>query len=104
MIRRPPRSTLFPYTTLFRSHSAVRANDAGKRHPRVGLSRYILVSESVIPVVLAHGEIMHMHMLSRTDGSAGNADYLSVTANGFTRRECGERDFVACPGKILPNA
>src|SRR2546426_1826140 len=25
MIRRPPRSTLFPYTTLFRSHG--RAND-----------------------------------------------------------------------------
>src|SRR3712207_7849626 len=25
MIRRPPRSTLFPYTTLFRSHSAVAA-------------------------------------------------------------------------------
>src|SRR3989449_2958497 len=24
MIRRPPRSTLFPYTTLFRSHPAVR--------------------------------------------------------------------------------
>src|SRR6201992_4473567 len=25
MIRRPPRSTLFPYTTLFRSHGADRA-------------------------------------------------------------------------------
>src|SRR3989442_15232301 len=25
MIRRPPRSTLFPYTTLFRSQAAVRA-------------------------------------------------------------------------------
>src|SRR2546430_16875735 len=25
MIRRPPRSTLFPYTTLFRSHAAVLA-------------------------------------------------------------------------------
>src|SRR2546430_17272754 len=25
MIRRPPRSTLFPYTTLFRSHPASRA-------------------------------------------------------------------------------
>src|SRR2546427_6006261 len=24
MIRRPPRSTLFPYTTLFRSHAGVR--------------------------------------------------------------------------------
>src|SRR2546429_2924257 len=26
MIRRPPRSTLFPYTTLFRSRSAVSGN------------------------------------------------------------------------------
>src|SRR2546426_6704030 len=25
MIRRPPRSTLFPYTTLFRSHQAIAA-------------------------------------------------------------------------------
>src|SRR2546430_11491855 len=33
MIRRPPRSTLFPYTTLFRSHGgqAPRRRD---RHPR----------------------------------------------------------------------
>src|SRR5687767_15227910 len=30
MIRRPPRSTLFPYTTLFRSLGTVRA-DAGAR-------------------------------------------------------------------------
>src|SRR3712207_8724663 len=28
MIRRPPRSTLFPYTTLFRSGRAVAAGDA----------------------------------------------------------------------------
>src|SRR2546425_6109723 len=26
MIRRPPRSTLFPYTTLFRSHMTVERN------------------------------------------------------------------------------
>src|SRR5258708_13180706 len=30
MIRRPPRSTLFPSTTLFRSH---RGDRAGQRHP-----------------------------------------------------------------------
>src|SRR3712207_7523733 len=29
MIRRPPRSTLFPYTTLFRSHRLARAIKAG---------------------------------------------------------------------------
>src|SRR2546429_8077718 len=28
MIRRPPRSTLFPYTTLFRSHECFRAGHA----------------------------------------------------------------------------
>src|SRR3989442_14758717 len=30
MIRRPPRSTLFPYTTLFRSLIAIAAAKAGK--------------------------------------------------------------------------
>src|SRR5256885_4700068 len=29
MIRRPPRSTLFPYTTLFRSHDRLEQLDAG---------------------------------------------------------------------------
>src|SRR5256885_9335675 len=29
MIRRPPRSTLFPYTTLFRSHQLVECLDKG---------------------------------------------------------------------------
>src|SRR5690348_18224088 len=34
MIRRPPRSTLLPYTTLFRS-DAVRGNLDRRRHPDV---------------------------------------------------------------------
>src|SRR3712207_8695023 len=35
MIRRPPRSTLFPYTTLFRSPAQSQFAD-GLVHPRVG--------------------------------------------------------------------
>src|SRR3712207_8506175 len=31
MIRRPPRSTLFPYTTLFRSPLSHRGTDGGRR-------------------------------------------------------------------------
>src|SRR3712207_6856702 len=33
MIRRPPRSTLFPYTTLFRSHMATAPRTGGARTP-----------------------------------------------------------------------
>src|SRR2546426_9029838 len=33
MIRRPPRSTLFPYTTLFRSAYTVARQNATHRHP-----------------------------------------------------------------------
>src|SRR2546427_8047715 len=34
MIRRPPRSTLFPYTTLFRSHAAhhLRLDQSARGH------------------------------------------------------------------------
>src|SRR5690349_23885096 len=37
MIRRPPRSTLFPYTTLFRSRLPAQGHSprpAARRHPR----------------------------------------------------------------------
>src|SRR5256885_10092515 len=51
MIRRPPRSTLFPYTTLFRS-------------PRITLARQgILVSEGP--------QTLHLHL---TDGSTHETD------------------------------
>src|SRR2546430_13462859 len=39
MIRRPPRSTLFPYTTLFRSLIDIERLDAVDRHSQPELSR-----------------------------------------------------------------
>src|SRR3989442_10116832 len=36
MIRRPPRSTLFPYTTLFRSRCDRQSRREGGRRPRLG--------------------------------------------------------------------
>src|SRR2546426_1804925 len=35
MIRRPPRSTLFPYTTLFRSQKQQRGQASDRHHVRV---------------------------------------------------------------------
>src|SRR4051812_49821203 len=39
MIRRPPRSTLFPYTTLFRSEIAEDDGRAGLRHREGAIDR-----------------------------------------------------------------
>src|SRR3712207_9410389 len=41
MIRRPPRSTLFPYTTLFRS----RLEDAHGRRPALDLGLLVLAGD-----------------------------------------------------------
>src|SRR5260370_12922053 len=49
MIRRPPRSTLFPYTTLFRS-AASRGRDLSGRRQRPGdlrhAARHLVVARS----------------------------------------------------------
>src|SRR3989442_7620723 len=39
MIRRPPRSTLFPYTTLFRSHSVDCGLSVGRHQERFNKRR-----------------------------------------------------------------
>src|SRR2546426_6544074 len=52
MIRRPPRSTLFPYTTLFRSEQAWRAGEADpKALERRGMA--VLNAPGVTPEYLA---------------------------------------------------
>src|SRR5207249_8220516 len=45
MIRRPPRSTLFPYTTLFRSRSALTAQAAAARPTGVLYGMPVAVKE-----------------------------------------------------------
>src|SRR2546430_12531713 len=48
MIRRPPRSTLFPYTTLFRSSAHIRSNgewqSKGVGHSRKGNSGFLALA------------------------------------------------------------
>src|SRR2546422_7781393 len=50
MIRRPPRSTLFPYTTLFRSGRAHRRgrHPAGLRSPDGSRSAFLLVTQRLL--------------------------------------------------------
>src|SRR3989475_9580606 len=47
MIRRPPRSTLFPYTTLFRSHDELRERAIAAR---VGVTKAVGLVHEEKPV------------------------------------------------------
>src|SRR2546430_7521290 len=50
MIRRPPRSTLFPYTTLFRSHGPAQADLRSEPHSHSDWRRYL--SKGAVPGVV----------------------------------------------------
>src|SRR2546430_17501837 len=54
MIRRPPRSTLFPYTTLFRSEALLGGAplDAGDAAER--LTAHVAAVDAVVPI---HGDL-----------------------------------------------
>src|SRR3712207_7668043 len=50
MIRRPPRSTLFPYTTLFRSRRARGGRALGRRARVLGLVAPQVARVAAVPV------------------------------------------------------
>src|SRR3712207_7733699 len=75
MIRRPPRSTLFPYTTLFRS--------PGGCHPTA-----IFVDHCVLPVPMGFTEICSTGYLLSYHLTSGNGrkEYVEI-ATGLQRSE-----------------
>src|SRR3712207_8135423 len=67
MIRRPPRSTLFPYTTLFRSPVGHRVVVLGRRaHPRRGA----LEHEQLAGDIGDLGDHLHRRRAGADDGDA----------------------------------
>src|SRR3712207_7078155 len=74
MIRRPPRSTLFPYTTLFRSLGVRPGRDrlpgvraAAGAPGRGGEGRHLMEAEAHDYEVLASEQIFHGKVISRSE-------------------------------------
>src|SRR5437870_10687865 len=103
MIRRPPRSTLFPYTTLFRSHGAMTA----------------LLKEAIAPNLVqtlegtpafVHGgpfaNIAHGHSSVLADRLALGLGDVVVTEAGFGSDLGGEKfvDLVCRQSGLRPDA
>src|SRR3712207_8525424 len=71
MIRRPPRSTLFPYTTLFRSF-----------HPQAGHQQHAAESAAIVPeAAFAAGPGSDRRSAGLPDGGLRRADRKSTRLN-----------------------
>src|SRR2546425_10349787 len=84
MIRRPPRSTLFPYTTLFRSRQQRRLESL----ERIGLERLVA---PVPPHFVSRGGRAHDELVGRAapgmgGGYGGRGPPPRAHAPGGTRR------------------
>src|SRR3712207_2719543 len=85
MIRRPPRSTLFPYTTLFRSVGVAVLDEHGGHHPSIASGKSYLLANGV-RFVLADVE-RDRHAPHQAAGEAhGLDDGLVVLADHETRK------------------
>src|SRR3989449_5797742 len=97
MIRRPPRSTLFPYTTLFRSRLVAEAE---RRVPRLELVRALEEADDMVVL----GVRGHPVPGSRREGwRAGFDDGMEPLGHGAIRfRHVGNlREHVAFPVRLL---
>src|SRR3712207_8080438 len=80
MIRRPPRSTLFPYTTLFRSEGRGRLHDRDDSHltvVRPGPSRHLRNRELAARRAVYRQEDFHSldRKSTRLNSSHANISY-----------------------------
>src|SRR2546430_16084785 len=80
MIRRPPRSTLFPYTTLFRSVLMAIAQNATDLRGRLRKHHHegkLLEGGEPVRLVGTHFALMRDHALARHDGVERAHDFAT---------------------------
>src|SRR3712207_8148223 len=97
MIRRPPRSTLFPYTTLFRSHQehvGVLRQRAGEGHA-LAHSAGQFVRPPVAEVVEAHGVKEFGHSLDRKSTRL-NSSHANISYAVFCLKKKNKHVVTTC--------
>src|SRR2546421_2857628 len=90
MIRRPPRSTLFPYTTLFRSDSAPlarhrvrrRAPRAARRQDRTMIDRRAHRSEEHTSELQSRSDLVCRLLLEKKKNKTQHKTYNSTIKHG----------------------
>src|SRR3712207_9283133 len=101
MIRRPPRSTLFPYTTLFRSvltDGAVRLDKTGRIRPDAILGAHA----SLLGQAAAYDALAALTAKERQEIAASQSELLRAWALAVGRSEehtseLQSRQYLGCP-------
>src|SRR3712207_8420997 len=89
MIRRPPRSTLFPYTTLFRSR--LLTNNPAKR---VGLEAYGLTVEENLPLEVEPNKYNEKYMRTKKERMGHDLHYVKRSEEHTS--ELQSRQYLVC--------
>src|SRR2546428_2251643 len=75
MIRRPPRSTLFPYTTLFRSMTMGLCCPCSSRYVAPSGSEYLVPSLKILPISMTRSTVSGWpHLGQPSPGSATRSE------------------------------
>src|SRR5690625_5670273 len=100
MLRRPPRSTLFPYTTLFRSRVIAEIADPARR------ILTLTVSEGGYSRSARTGDLDVGRPMIREDLAAPDRprSVIGMLARGLTERSTSGEPFTVLPCDNLPAA
>src|SRR3712207_8346248 len=90
MIRRPPRSTLFPYTTLFRSEVALPAPDVVDE--ALALFQHLAGAEH--GAVVLHGALHALAQLRRRRAAIGVSEMIERSEEHTS--ELQSRQYLVC--------
>src|SRR2546430_13328871 len=85
MIRRPPRSTLFPYTTLFRS-CGCGATRGGNRHGRAPYYEEVERSEEHTSELQSQSNLVCRLLLEKKKKENTSSRYINI--NGMEHLNC----------------
>src|SRR3712207_9474757 len=101
MIRRPPRSTLFPYTTLFRSNGCYTVVDRVKE--LIKYKGYQVAPAELEAVLIGHPEIADAAVIGVPDEDSGEElpKAFVVRAPGSTLTQDAVIEYMA--GKVAPH-
>src|SRR5690242_21469678 len=97
MTRRPPRSTLFPYTTLFRSQDIAQAKSLLKKAGQENL-KVQLVTSAVATGTVAMATVLNLEVLLDRKSTRLNSSHMSISYAVFClKKKNHEPDIPSSP-------